>query len=77
MGFLFLPAILAEEQFKRGRLELVLPSVINVAPPLYAVYSYSAYLPAKIRTFRDFIRHRSNLGWVLTGDEPPTEPGTL
>lgn len=77
MGFLFLPAILAEEEFSHGRLERVLPSVLNIAPPLYAVYSSSAYLPAKIRTFLDFIRHRSNLGWLINGDETTSEPGSL
>lgn len=77
MGFIFLPAILAEEDFFNGRLERILPSVIHIAPTLYGVYSSGAYLPVKIRTFLDFIRLRSNLGWLPTGDEPSTGPGSF
>jgi DNA-binding transcriptional LysR family regulator len=55
MGFAFLPDWLAADDVAAGRLELVLPDVAPPTVPLYAIYANRHFLPAKVRSFLDFL----------------------
>lgn len=55
MGFSFMPHWLVEDELAAGRLEHVLPDLARPAAPLYAVYPDRSYLPAKVRSFLDFL----------------------
>ncbi len=55
MGFTFLPHWLVDEDLAAGRLEHVLPDLARPTAPLYAVYPDRSYLPAKVRSFLDFL----------------------
>lgn len=55
MGFAFLPHWLATEDLEKGLLELVLPDMVWPEVPLYAIYPDRSYLPAKVRSFLDFL----------------------
>lgn len=54
-GFTFLPHWLASDDLKNGLLEIVLPDLLRPKAPLYAIYSDRSYLPAKVRSFLDFL----------------------
>ena len=55
MGLVFLPALMIQTDLAEGRLEVVLPHVLNFNSMLYAVYPSRKYLSAKVRTFIDFL----------------------
>ena len=55
MGFSFMPHWLVEDELAAGRLEHVLPHVVRPVAPLFAVYPDRSYLPAKVRSFLDFL----------------------
>jgi DNA-binding transcriptional LysR family regulator len=55
MGFAFLPHWLATDDIKSGALELVLPDMPYPKVPLHAIYPDRSYLPAKVRSFLDFL----------------------
>lgn len=55
MGFTFMPHWLVDEELKAGRLEHVLPDLVRPSAPLHAVYPDRSYLPAKVRSFLDFL----------------------
>ena len=55
MGFAFLPRWLAADDIENGRLERVLPDFEWPRVPLYAIYPDRSYLPAKVRSFLDFL----------------------
>lgn len=55
MGFAFLPHWLATEDLDKGLLEAVLPNVRWPKVPLNAIYPDRSYLPAKVRSFLDFL----------------------
>lgn len=55
MGFSFMPHWLADEEIAAGRLESLLPDVPPPVVPLFAVYPDRSYLPAKLRSFLDFL----------------------
>jgi DNA-binding transcriptional LysR family regulator len=67
MGLAFMPKPMVEDDISDGRLERVLPKKISFAAPLFAVYPNRSYLPAKVRTFLDFLIKSGDLGW--TADE--------
>ncbi len=58
MGLVFLPALMVQPDVAEGRLEMVLPDILNFSTPLYAVYPSRKYLSAKVRTFIDFLSSR-------------------
>ena len=65
MGFAMLPNWAAQDDVRDGRLEAVLP---NVAwPKLYiqAIYADRSYLPAKVRSFLDFLAGPDGFSAVL------------
>jgi DNA-binding transcriptional LysR family regulator len=55
MGFSFMPHWLVDEELAAGRLEHVLPDLAKPVVPLHAVYPDRSYLPAKVRSFLDFL----------------------
>jgi len=55
MGFAILPHWLTTDDIAEGRLELVLPETAWPKVPLYAIYPDRSYLPAKVRSFLDFL----------------------
>ncbi|MFK7993076.1 MAG: LysR family transcriptional regulator [Granulosicoccus sp.] len=55
MGFAFLPHWLARDDFTNGLLEPVMPNTQWPKVPLYAIYPDRSYLPAKVRSFLDFL----------------------
>ncbi|MFK8080089.1 MAG: LysR family transcriptional regulator [Granulosicoccus sp.] len=62
MGFAFLPHWLASDDFSSGLLEPVLPDSPWPNVPLYAIYPDRSYLPAKVRSFLDFLAGPNGLG---------------
>ncbi|MEP3049245.1 MAG: LysR family transcriptional regulator [Roseibium sp.] len=61
MGFAFLPSWLTRDDLSNGCLELVLPDRLWPQVPLYAVYPDRSYLPAKVRSFLDFLAGANGL----------------
>lgn len=55
LGFSFMPHWLVDEELAAGRLEHVLPDLANPTVALHAVYPDRSYLPAKVRSFLDFL----------------------
>ncbi|MFK7859571.1 MAG: LysR family transcriptional regulator [Granulosicoccus sp.] len=55
MGYAFLPNWLASDDIATGLLEPVLPDSPWPKVPLYAIYPDRSYLPAKVRSFLDFL----------------------
>ena len=55
MGFAFLPDWLAADDVAAGRLERVLPDLKTPTVPLCAIYPNRRFLPAKVRSFLDFL----------------------
>jgi DNA-binding transcriptional LysR family regulator len=55
MGFAFLPHWLVADDIACGRLERVLPGHSAPAVPLYAIYHDRTFLPAKVRSFLDYL----------------------
>ncbi|WP_299810939.1 LysR family transcriptional regulator [uncultured Roseibium sp.] len=62
MGFTFLPYWLAKDDLATGRLETVLPDEIWPRVPISAIYPDRSYLPAKVRSFLDFLTGPEGLG---------------
>lgn len=58
MGYCFLPSWIVRDEVTAGRLERVLPREIDIVVPFYAVYPNRGYLPAKTRSFLDFVAER-------------------
>lgn len=55
MGYSFMPHWLVDEDLAAGRLEHLLPDLARPSVPLFAVYPDRSYLPAKVRSFLDFL----------------------
>ncbi len=62
MGYAFLPHWLAKDNLAEGILEAVLPEAAWPQVPLYAIYPDRSYLPAKVRSFLDFLAGPNGLG---------------
>ena len=62
MGFAFMPHWLATDDLAKGLLEPVLPDMIYPKGPLHAIYADRSYLPAKVRSFVDFLAGPKGLG---------------
>ena len=65
MGFAMLPNLVTEDDIKAGRLELVMPQIDWPRLQIQAIYSDRSYLPAKIRSFLDFMAGPGGLGAAL------------
>jgi hypothetical protein len=57
-GVLLVPDYLVAEDLSAGRLVRLLPGYKTPDTPVYAVYPHSHFLPAKTRTFIDFLAAR-------------------
>jgi DNA-binding transcriptional LysR family regulator len=57
-GVALVPDFLVADDLMAGRLLRLLPEYTTQATPIYAVYPHSRYLPAKARTFIDFLALR-------------------
>lgn len=55
MGFAFMPRAIVEDDLAAGTLDHILPTALTPSVPLYAVYPNRTHLPAKVRTFLDFL----------------------
>lgn len=55
MGFTFMPHWIVDEELATGRLEHVLPDLAKPSAPLHAVYPDRSFLPAKVRSFLEFL----------------------
>lgn len=55
MGYVVLPNWATQEDIEAGRLEVVLPQVAWPTLPMHAIYADRTYLPAKVRSFLDFL----------------------
>lgn len=55
MGFAMLPNWLTHDDLQAGRLETVLPQVDWPKLHIHAIYSDRNYMPAKVRSFLDFL----------------------
>lgn len=62
MGFAFLPHWLAADDLAAGTLERVLPDQAWPKVPIFAIYPDRSYLPAKVRSFLDFLAGPRGLG---------------
>lgn len=55
MGYAMLPNWATQEDISAGRLEAVLPGIAWPILSIQAIYADRSYLPAKVRTFLDFL----------------------
>lgn len=55
LGYSVLPDWLVEPEIAEGHLVPVLPGLARATVPLFAVYPDRSYLPAKVRSFLDFL----------------------
>ncbi len=58
MGIAFLPTFVVSEAICNGTLHMVLNNYQTLNLEMYAVYATRQHLPAKIKTFVDFLRER-------------------
>lgn len=65
MGFAFIPRWLAADDLASGRLEAILPQTAWPIVPIYAIYPDRSYLPAKVRSFLDFLAGPRGLASVV------------
>jgi DNA-binding transcriptional LysR family regulator len=64
MGFAFLPHWLASDDLVEGLLEPVLPDEAWPKVPISAIYPDRSYMPAKVRSFLDFLAGPMGLGQI-------------
>ena len=64
MGFAFLPHWLASDDLVEGLLEPVLPDETWPKVPISAIYPDRSYMPAKVRSFLDFLAGPMGLGQI-------------
>ena len=65
MGFAMLPNWSAQNDVKDGRLETVLPEITWPKLHIQAIYADRSYLPAKVRSFLDFLAGPDGFSAVL------------
>jgi len=70
MGFAVLPNWVTRYDLALGRLEVVLPQIEWPKLPIQAIYADRSYLPAKVRSFLDFLAGPDGLAASL---EQPNE----
>jgi DNA-binding transcriptional LysR family regulator len=56
LGISYLPRFLVEEDIATGRLEVLLPDLVNERIPLHVVFPRGNYALSKVRAFVDFVR---------------------
>jgi len=65
MGFAMLPNWAAQSDLDNGRLETVLPTITWPKLQVQAIYPDRSYLPAKVRSFLDFLAGSEGFSSVL------------
>jgi len=60
MGVSIMPTFIASDAIRSGDLQVVLEGYDSLVLDIYAIYTSRHYLPAKIRTFVDFMKERIN-----------------
>ncbi len=65
MGFAMLPNWAAQNDLEEGRLETVLPLIAWPRLQIQAIYADRSYLPAKVRSFLDFLAGTDGFSNVL------------
>ena len=65
MGFAMLPNWVTQDDLAAGRLEVVLPQTTWPKLPIQAIYADRSYLPAKVRSFLDFLAGPNGLSASL------------
>ena len=65
MGFAMLPNWATQDDLKDGRLEVVLPMIAWPKLHIQAIYPDRSYLPAKVRSFLDFLAGSDGFAGVL------------
>lgn len=65
MGFAMLPNWATQNDVKGGQLETILPETVWPKLPIQAIYADRSYLPAKVRSFLDFLAGPEGLSGVL------------
>lgn len=65
MGFAMLPNWAAQNDIREGRLEAVLPMIAWPKLHIQAIYADRSYLPAKVRSFLDFLAGPAGFSDVL------------
>lgn len=65
MGIAIMPHIAARAHLQEGRLEHILPDLPAPTVPLSAIYPDRSYLPAKTRSFLDFLAGPAGFGGPL------------
>lgn len=76
MGLAIMPHLVAHAHLAAGRLERVLPELPAPTVSLSAVYPDRSYLPAKTRTFLDFLIGLDAFGAPAGVDKPTTPQAT-
>lgn len=66
MGFAMLPNWAAADDLASGRLETVLPHLVWPKLQIQAIYADRSYLPAKVRSFLDFLAGPSGVAAALS-----------
>lgn len=64
MGYAFMPHWLVTDDIAKGLLERVLPNTVVQKVPLRAIYPDRSYLPAKVRSFLDFLAGPKGLSTI-------------
>ncbi len=67
MGIAIMPHVAARAHLVAGRLEVLLPDLPAPSVPLSAIYPDRSYLPAKTRSFLDFLAGPEGFGGALGG----------
>ncbi|MGH1414035.1 MAG: LysR family transcriptional regulator [Pelagimonas sp.] len=65
MGFVMLPNWVTQDDLASGALEVVLPDVTWPKLHIHAIYADRSYLPAKVRSFLDFLAGPKGLTTAL------------
>lgn len=65
LGFVMLPNWMTQDDLNAGRLEVVLPQIDWPKLHINAIYADRSYLPAKVRSFLDFLAGHSGLALAL------------
>ncbi|MFK8033908.1 MAG: substrate binding domain-containing protein [Hyphomicrobiales bacterium] len=74
MGFAILPNWAVQNDLADGKLKLVLPQVKWPTLKIQAIYADRSYLPAKVRTFLDFLAGPEGLTPALRQVDKPKKP---
>jgi DNA-binding transcriptional LysR family regulator len=73
LGIAIIPEFVVSEEIKSGKLISVLDDYVAQGAGIYAVYPHRRHVPAKVRTFIDFMSERLNIAGLESGNTAPRE----